>query len=260
MLWGFTCQPRRPWANPPNSGLADAVGSRLTVCYGSRAMTSPPKLLQPVNSTHRIAGPAGAPPQREGHAPAARGGLAAGMLVLAMVATLASPGLWAQTPPVAAPGAAEPDRAERGEPPAYFGRQLVNQVRDRSTELVANAMNFLGVPYKRGGTDETTGLDCSAFVRKVFDQTIGLALPRRSAEQSQVGTPVEKTELKPGDLVFFNTLRRSFSHVGIYIGDGKFVHAPRAGGVVRVEDMRLAYWQKRFNGARRVATDEAGSR
>lgn len=204
--------------------------------------------------------------------PAQRARAAVAALTLAVVASVCA--AQSQPPSAAPPYAAEVERlerlerVERAERPerteGFFGQQLFNQVRDqvrdRSTELVTNAMNFLGVPYKRGGTDEATGLDCSAFVRKVFDQTIGLVLPRRSADQSKVGTPVDKTELKPGDLVFFNTLRRSFSHVGIYIGDGKFVHSPRAGGVVRVEDMRVAYWQKRYNGARRVAADEAGSR
>jgi cell wall-associated NlpC family hydrolase len=189
-------------------------------------------------------------------------GLALGFGALAAQAQTAPGGPAAGQPPANAQAMADAERAEPGFgaspiPTAMFGQALFNQVRDRSTELVANAMTLLGVPYKRGGTDAETGLDCSAFVRKVFDQTIGLVLPRRSADQSKVGTPVEKTELKPGDLVFFNTLRRSFSHVGIYIGDGKFVHSPRAGGAVRVEDMRMAYWQKRYNGARRVAPDEA---
>ena len=81
-------------------------------------------------------------------------------------------------------------------------------------------------------------------------------LPRRAAEQAAATTAIDKSELKPGDLVFFNTLRRSFSHVGIYIGDGKFVHAPRTGSQVRVESMNVSYWQRRFDGARRVFTSE----
>jgi cell wall-associated NlpC family hydrolase len=79
-----------------------------------------------------------------------------------------------------------------------------------------------------------------------------LVLPRSSNELSKSGDKVERNELQPGDLVFFNTMRRAFSHVGIYLGNGQFIHAPRAGGRVRVEDIRDSYWSKRYNGARRV--------
>lgn len=121
-----------------------------------------------------------------------------------------------------------------------------------TSDLVVNAMGFLGVRYQRGGNEASTGFDCSGFVRAVYDKTFGLALPRRASEQAEVTTKIPVEELKPGDLVFFNTMRRAFSHVGIYVGEGKFIHSPRAGGKVRVEDMRETYWSKRFNGARRV--------
>lgn len=121
-----------------------------------------------------------------------------------------------------------------------------------ASQLVMNAMGFLGVPYLYGGNSAETGFDCSGFVRAVYQQSLGKILPRRSHEQAAATRVIERTELKPGDLVFFNTMRRAFSHVGIYVGDGKFIHAPRAGAEVRVEDMRGSYWQKRFNGARRV--------
>lgn len=136
--------------------------------------------------------------------------------------------------------------------------ELAQQVRDKATdvasELVISAMNFLGVPYRRGGTSEQSGFDCSGFTRHVFENSVGLILPRRAIEQANSPEliPVQKSELKPGDLVFFNTLRHTFSHVGIYIGDDKFIHSPRAGGQVRVEDMRQAYWQQRYDGARRA--------
>ncbi len=123
---------------------------------------------------------------------------------------------------------------------------------DQASSLVINALAFLGVPYKYGGNSHETGFDCSGFVRAVYEQSVGKLLPRRSDEQAAATQPIERGDLKPGDLVFFNTMRRAFSHVGIYVGDGKFVHSPRAGGEVRVEDMRVAYWNKRFNGARRV--------
>ena len=131
---------------------------------------------------------------------------------------------------------------------------LVQQMRDTASDLVMQAMNFLGVPYRRGGNTADQGFDCSGFTRYVFQNSIGLVLPRRADEQAKSNSllNVKREELKPGDLVFFNTMRRAFSHVGIYVGEGKFIHAPRAGGEVRVEDMRQAYWSKRFNGARRA--------
>ena len=131
---------------------------------------------------------------------------------------------------------------------------LVQQVRDKASDLVLSAMNFLGVPYRRGGNSAEQGFDCSGFTRYVFEHSLGLVLPRRADQQAQQAglLTVARDELRPGDLVFFNTMRHAFSHVGIYLGDGKFIHAPRAGAEVRVEDMRQAYWLKRFNGARRA--------
>lgn len=131
---------------------------------------------------------------------------------------------------------------------------LVRQVRDTASDMVITAMNFLGVPYKRGGSSQDDGFDCSGFTRHIFEMSLGLVLPRRADDQA--GAPgllqIARDDLKPGDLVFFNTLKRTFSHVGIYIGEGKFIHSPRTGGAVRVEDMRFAYWNTRFTGARRV--------
>lgn len=131
--------------------------------------------------------------------------------------------------------------------------QARNNVSDSASTLVSSAMGLLGVPYRYGGNSPETGLDCSGLVRLVFEQSVGKVLPRRAADQAAATETIARSELKPGDLVFFNTMRRAFSHVGIYVGDGKFVHAPRSGARVRVEDMRKNYWQTRFNGARRVA-------
>ena len=132
--------------------------------------------------------------------------------------------------------------------------KLLNQVRDGASDMVLSAMNFLGVRYTRGGNSAETGFDCSGFTRHIFENSVGLVLPRRADEQAKLPSllQVKKEELKPGDLVFFNTMRRTFSHVGIYVGEGKFIHSPRVGGAVRVEDMREAYWSKRFTGARRA--------
>jgi len=137
---------------------------------------------------------------------------------------------------------------------AVDSNTTLNRARDVASEMVMSAMNFLGVPYRRGGSSADEGFDCSGFTRHVFEHSLGLLLPRRADQQAQDSSlaKVHREELRPGDLVFFNTMRRAFSHVGIYVGDGKFIHAPRAGGEVRIEDMRQAYWAKRFNGARRA--------
>jgi cell wall-associated NlpC family hydrolase len=130
--------------------------------------------------------------------------------------------------------------------------QMSQTVTDHASDLVVNAMGFLGVPYRRGGNTAETGFDCSGFVRAMYQSTIGLVLPRRANEQAAATQKIDKQDLQPGDLVFFNTMRRAFSHVGIYIGEGKFIHSPKPGAQVRVESMGHGYWQRRFDGARRV--------
>jgi cell wall-associated NlpC family hydrolase len=133
-------------------------------------------------------------------------------------------------------------------------RSFLSGVAGKAGDVVVGALNMIGVRYRWGGTSPDSGLDCSGFVRYVFQDTLGLALPRRAEEMSRVGEKVRMSDLKPGDLVFFNTMRRTFSHVGIYIGDNKFVHSPSTGSTIRVDDMDDAYWEKRFTGARRVET------
>lgn len=130
--------------------------------------------------------------------------------------------------------------------------ERAHRAADRASELVIAAMAFLGVPYRRGGSSVEAGFDCSGFVKAIYQQTLGLVLPRRATEQAAATQQIDRGELQPGDLVFFNTLRRTFSHVGIYIGDNKFIHAPRPGAQVRVDDMGVPYWSTRFDGARRV--------
>jgi hypothetical protein len=123
---------------------------------------------------------------------------------------------------------------------------------DVGAEVVLRALSLLGVNYRWGGNSPQTGLDCSGLVHLVYRDALGLILPRRSEEMSRAAGSIDTAELQPGDLVFFNTLRRAFSHVGIYIGDGQFIHAPSAGGAVRVERIDQSYWARRFDGARRV--------
>jgi cell wall-associated NlpC family hydrolase len=132
---------------------------------------------------------------------------------------------------------------------------VVQQVSERTTDLISTAVGLMGIPYLRGGNSAETGFDCSGFVRYIYKETIGLVLPRSADQQANITQKIDKSELKPGDLVFFNTMKRTFSHVGIYLGEGKFIHSPRSGASVRIEDMRIPYWNVRFDGARRVQGD-----
>jgi cell wall-associated NlpC family hydrolase len=131
-------------------------------------------------------------------------------------------------------------------------QQVRQNVSLKASELVVHAMGFLGVPYQRGGDTVETGFDCSGFVKAIFEQTVGLALPRKAEQQAADTQRIDKKELVPGDLVFFNTMHRAYSHVGIYVGDGKFIHSPKPGAEVRIESLGAAYWNRRFDGARRV--------
>jgi cell wall-associated NlpC family hydrolase len=123
---------------------------------------------------------------------------------------------------------------------------------ERAREVLVNALSLTGVRYKYGGNSPDSGFDCSGFVRYVYQQAGNLTLPHGPRAISQIGKSIPKSELEPGDLVFFNTLRSAFSHVGIYLGNNRFIHSPSSGGGVRVEDMQDSYWQKRFNGAQRI--------
>lgn len=129
---------------------------------------------------------------------------------------------------------------------------LFQRTSESAEKAAERALNFIGIRYRRGGSSPETGFDCSGFVSHVF-KTIGTALPRTAREMSHQGETVNKDELQPGDLVFFNTMRRTFSHVGIYLGNQQFIHAPASGGRIRIDDLREKYWGKRYNGARRLS-------
>jgi cell wall-associated NlpC family hydrolase len=122
----------------------------------------------------------------------------------------------------------------------------------RADEVIFRALAQVGVRYKFGGNHPDTGFDCSGLVGFAFREALGKNLPRSANEIWQHGASAERDSLQPGDLVFFNTLRRPYSHVGIYLGDGRFVHAPSSGGVVRIESMEGRYWVSRYNGAKRI--------
>jgi cell wall-associated NlpC family hydrolase len=119
-----------------------------------------------------------------------------------------------------------------------------------SSPIAATALAFTGVPYRNGGSDPS-GFDCSGFVQYVFAQ-LGAVLPREVRDQYQVGRRIDRDEIRAGDLVFFETVSRGASHVGVAIGDDGFVHAPSSRGVVRVERLSSTYWARRFVGVRRV--------
>ncbi|MFZ2974370.1 C40 family peptidase [Ferribacterium limneticum] len=147
---------------------------------------------------------------------------------------------------IGAPLAAEQIR--KPEEQQSFFERYTNAAQD----VILQGLKLVGVRYRWGGNDEESGLDCSGFVRLVFKDSTGTSLPRTAREMSEVGQQVDANQLKPGDLVFFNTMRRTFSHVGIYLGDNHFLHAPRKGAEVRVENMDNSYWMTRYNGARRI--------
>ena len=125
-------------------------------------------------------------------------------------------------------------------------------VGERRAEALLQALLALGLDYRYGGNSPETGFDCSGLVAHVFREAYGIRLPQNARAQSEYGVRVSLAELRAGDLVFYNTLNRPFSHVGIYLGDGRFVHAPKTGAQVRVEPIRGSYWTKRFDGARRI--------
>ena len=121
-----------------------------------------------------------------------------------------------------------------------------------AADLVLSAIGLLGAPYRYGGEEPASGFDCSGLVRYVARSVLGVELPRQADAIRRAGVEVDPQRLLPGDLVFFNTLGRPFSHVGFYLGDGQFLHAPARSGQVRIEQMSQPYWRGRFNGARRL--------
>jgi len=149
------------------------------------------------------------------------------------------------------PGAPLPPSAV---PPAPVGPPVVVPASPVApTAIVSTAMMLRGIPYRNGGSDPS-GFDCSGFVQWVFAQN-GIRLPREVREQYGAGQTIDPRDVKPGDLLFFETVSRGASHVGVAIGGDQFVHAPSSQGVVRVERFSANYWAMRFVGARRIATE-----
>jgi cell wall-associated NlpC family hydrolase len=119
-------------------------------------------------------------------------------------------------------------------------------------DAVIYALSLADTPYHYGGNSSSSGFDCSGFVGHVYHEKLGVSMPRTSHEMSRVGHKVDQDELRPGDMVFYNTQHQSFSHVGLYVGDGKFVHSPKSGNRIRTEQMKEKYWRTRYNGARSI--------
>jgi cell wall-associated NlpC family hydrolase len=183
------------------------------------------------------------------------------MAVMLAFALAALPGMAADaTPDAAKESSAElaketPKESVFQAGKSYFVRvsdRLADSVTVKSDELINRAMEVIGVRYRWDAELPQSGLDGSSFVGYVFKDKLGFLLPRKSTQMSRVGKPITREELQPGDLVFFNTMRLTFSHVGIYVGDNKFIHSPSKGTSVRVDDLSSLYWDKRFDGARRL--------
>ncbi len=165
-----------------------------------------------------------------------------------------------QAPPAAVASAATPAHpvaaltanlpAPSGDPlAAADAMALVNA---RASKMVLTAVQLLGTPYRWGGKTQSGGFDCSGLVRAVVMESTGMELPLNAAGQAHVTRPIEMDELRSGDLVFFNTRGPTYSHVGIYVGDGFFIHAPHSGAVVRIEDMHQEKWMRRLTGTHRL--------
>jgi len=134
--------------------------------------------------------------------------------------------------------------------PSLSSERLRLEDTQQANEIVLFSLGLLDTGYRFGGKNPEAGLDCSGMVSYVVENATGLRLPHNAAQIAARTRPISQQELRPADLVFFNTLGRSFSHMGIYLGDGKFVHAPSSGGKVRVDKLEMPYYAKRFEGAR----------
>lgn len=184
------------------------------------------------------------------------GPLLAALLAASLSACAARGGRHDPPVPRPFPGAALPPGAVESEPPvepepaAPSTATAVSALPGNLPGLVAMALGYRGVPYRDGGSDPS-GFDCSGFMQYVFRQ-IGAILPREVRDQFRTGIKVDRSDIEPGDLVFFETVSRGASHVGLAIGGDEFVHAPSSRGVVRVERLTSSYWARRYVGARRV--------
>ena len=130
--------------------------------------------------------------------------------------------------------------------------------KQEADDLLMHAMSLLGLSYRFGGTSTSSGLDCSAFMQYVFRKAWGVNLPRTSAAQFETGTPVQRENLRPGDLVFFSRNKKRIGHVGMYIGNNQFIHAPSTGKNIEIQRLDKPYYVKNYMGARRYSRSNIG--
>lgn len=132
--------------------------------------------------------------------------------------------------------------------------------RPSRAELAMFAMGLIGAVYRPGGDTPQQGMDCSGFVRYVYHEVAGMKLPHNAAAMSRISTVISRADLKPGDLVFFKTMKKAFTHVGIYLGDNQFIHASSSRtGAVMISSLDESYWAHRYDGARRVLNSISSS-
>ncbi|BEV71269.1 MULTISPECIES: C40 family peptidase [unclassified Paludibacterium] len=144
-----------------------------------------------------------------------------------------------------------PPLKQHARPPAGSQYGLSHlQADGAGREILMYTLSLLDVGYQFGGSNPAAGLDCSGMVSYIYYNAVGVKLPHNAAQIAGLARPIDINDLRVGDLVFFNTLNRPFSHMGIYIGDGKFVHAPRSNSVIRVDRLDNRYFASRFEGAR----------
>ncbi len=155
-----------------------------------------------------------------------------------------------------------PDRTQNGYNPEFTaleddGTALPTALKAAANDVLFQAIGLVGTPYRYGGNSPETGFDCSGLINFVFLQSAGMKLPRSTRELIDIDAPsVAKDRLYPGDLVYFNTLGGRVSHIGIYVGERRFVHAPSSGGTVRMDNLDTDYWRKHYVEAKRVLQSE----
>lgn len=148
------------------------------------------------------------------------------------------------------PAAGTPAPTARDAPDSVHGENPA--LHSHSPDALFTALAALGIDYRYGGHSPATGFDCSGLVAHVYRDAYGMNIPPQTGAQSRLGKPIDMAQIETGDLVFYNTQGQPNTHVGIYIGDNRFIHAPRTGAAVRIESMRSTYWKTRFTGARRI--------
>ena len=154
--------------------------------------------------------------------------------------------------PACAAGKGSPAQGSLSSAARASATQAAAKVWHGAQDVALFALGLIGVDYRFGGSTPDAGLDCSGLIRYVFQEVTGATLPRTSREMSRLGDKIALPDLAPGDLVFFNTRRFAFSHVGLYLGENRFIHAPSAGGEVQIATLDQSYWKRHFDGARRV--------